>query len=96
MKKAIVGLFIALILSGCMTIGGWQWMAVASTRNLYIGMTRAELQKVMPFPSDINVMQTAGGKREQICWNTKPTSKYYRPAPIFVYVENGVVIGWQG
>lgn len=72
-------------------------MAVASTRNLRVGMTRAELQRVMPFPSDINVMQTAAGKREQICWNTKPTgSQYYRPAPIFVYVENGVVVGWQG
>ena len=97
MKKTIAVLFVALMLSGCATVGGWRWMAVASTRSLRVGMSRAELQRVMPYPSDINITQTAAGKREQICWNTRPTgSQYYQPSPIFVYVENGVVIGWQG
>jgi hypothetical protein len=96
MRKTLVALLAVVLLSGCVSIGGWRWMAVASTSRLYVGMTRAELQKVMPYPSDINTTRTESGTREQICWNTQPSTSKYRMKPVYVYVDNGIVTGWQG
>lgn len=88
MKRAIL-LLCAMLLAGCVTIGGWQWFALASTRGLRVGMTFAELQAMMPYPKDINRTAYDGGLSTQYVW-TAPGGGL-----VCVYVEGDRVTGWQ-
>lgn len=94
MKKALIALCVIVLLAGCVTVGGWQWLAVASTRRLSVGMTKADVQAIMPYPSKINRTQTQAGMQEQIIWRGVSAGGATSPT-IYLYFENDVLVGWQ-
>lgn len=93
MKRILVVLLVGFsLLSGCATPGSRsglaKWWVPVDTSYLRVGMTEAQVRQYVRFPDQVNRTVVNGIEREQWVY-----SGGYKP--IYLYLENDVLIGWQ-
>jgi hypothetical protein len=86
MKKTILVLSVALAFCSCATMTRWM---VGWAVQPYIGMSETAMLENGPFVYHVNSTTTAHGVQKQYIFTSGNAN------PKYVYIENGVVVGWQ-
>ena len=88
MKRAVSIVLLVAVLASCATMG--RMWRVIDTSKLNIGMTRQEVDAVTPLPQRVHRTVTQGIVYEQLVYINSFTM-----ATVYLYMENGVLVGWQ-
>jgi len=58
--------------------------------RITIGMKKKQVIEILGYPDDINLTNTSGGVHEQWCYGSVSEG-----TDMYVYFDNGIVMGWQ-
>lgn len=88
MKRSLVLIAIVLLVASCATMG--KMFTVVSTSRLRVGMTKAEVEAVEPYPQKINRTVVGNVVHEQWVFKNAISGSM-----VYLYFENGILVGWQ-
>jgi len=87
MRKWIAVVVALALLASCATMG--RWWSVINTSKLHVGMTKPEVEAATPLAKTVNRTVVRGVTMEQ--WVFKNAAGM----PVYLYLENGILVGWQ-
>lgn len=104
MKKLAVVALMAISLSACASMFPVRTdghlrsdgsLGMVDTRALTVGMDAATVRHLEGLPNRVNRTVTAGHTREQWVYSGKGMVQADRAYWVFLYFDNGHLIGWQ-